>query len=207
MGHGIDYGMGQTNIDRETGIRFGVIHSGDVCQAWSDSAESDYGTPTCPKCGNDAVDADTDSPEQTACVNCRESIPCRCDNPTDRDSTRDDLGYETERGACGDYACDSCRYLFDGEDAFGESPLAWTLDDGEYKASQSGEDCDIFILKAPYYTHAQFCSPCAPGACSLSCPVDETGPKAYCFGHNWFDDGKAPYPVYSVATGELVNPS
>jgi len=26
----------------------------------------------------------------------------------------------------------------------------------------------------------------------------------YCFGHDWFEDGKAPYPVYSVETGELV---
>lgn len=34
----------------------------------------------------------------------------------------------------------------------------------------------------------------------------ESGVKTYCVGHDWFEDGKAPYPVYSVATGELVAP-
>ena len=64
-------------------------------------------------------------------------------------------------------------------------------------------DFDLFILKSPFYTFAQFCSPCVPGAGNLDCPC-ETGPKTYCLGHDWFDDGKAPYPVYSVATNELV---
>jgi hypothetical protein len=30
--------------------------------------------------------------------------------------------------------------------------------------------------------------------------------KGYCFGHDWFEGGKAPYPVFSVKTGELVLP-
>ena len=34
----------------------------------------------------------------------------------------------------------------------------------------------------------------------------EDGERAYCFGHDWFEDKAAPYPVYSVATGELVPP-
>lgn len=41
MTRGIDYGGGQTNIDHETGIRFGVIPANDVLQAWADSAEDD----------------------------------------------------------------------------------------------------------------------------------------------------------------------
>lgn len=182
MGKGIDYGLGQTNIDRKTGIRFGVIHSHCVLQAWYDSAEGDYGNPTCPKCGNGARDSN--------------------DGEDDPDSSE----YECSKYACGDYACDECEYLFDGEEALGDSPNAWILDDGEYKASQSGDGCDIFILSSPYYTRAQFCSPCAPGACHLEHPCED-GERAYCFGHNWFEDGKAPYPVYSVATNELVEPS
>jgi hypothetical protein len=50
---GIDYGNGKTNIDTATGIRFGVISMHDICQAWSDSAEGDYGKPTCGECGNE----------------------------------------------------------------------------------------------------------------------------------------------------------
>jgi len=30
------------------------------------------------------------------------------------------------------------------------------------------------------------------------------GVKTYCLGADWFENERAPYPVYSVATGELV---
>jgi hypothetical protein len=39
---GIDYGRGLTNIDTETGIRYGVISQNEVLQAWADSSEPDY---------------------------------------------------------------------------------------------------------------------------------------------------------------------
>ena len=42
---GIDYGMGQTNIDVETGIRYGVLPYHEVLQAWCDDAESVYPEP------------------------------------------------------------------------------------------------------------------------------------------------------------------
>lgn len=93
------------------------------------------------------------------------------------------------------------------------------LDDGDFDCQESGgceynkdgyiahsdEQGDIFIVSSPYYTKAAFCSPCAPGACYLTNPCDD-GEKAYCFGHDWFDEGKAPYPVYDVKTNELVQP-
>jgi hypothetical protein len=70
-----------------------------------------------------------------------------------------------------------------------------------------GEDGDIFIIKSPFFTYAQFCSPCAPGACYLLNTVEEDlNNRAYCFDHSWFENGKAPYPVYSVETGKLVLP-
>jgi hypothetical protein len=75
-----------------------------------------------------------------------------------------------------------------------------------YEAT-AGEDGDIFITKSPFFTYAQFCSPCAPGACYLMNTVEpDESNKAYCLGHDWFEDGKAPYPVYSVETGEIVQP-
>ena len=54
---GYDYGRGLTNVDHETGIRFGVIHQGEVLQAWVDSSESEY-LAFCPECitGLDSVD-------------------------------------------------------------------------------------------------------------------------------------------------------
>lgn len=176
--HGIDYSLGKANFNQETGTHFGVIPAGDICQAWGDSSEDDYGDPTCPQCGNEVED-----------------MP-------DRWRKRYPKNY-ADKGI--DKVCRTCKTTFDNEDCYGESPIAFTLDDGEYKAIQGGDDCDVFILASPYITHAQFCSPCAPGACYLRSPTDDSGPRAYCFGPDWFDEEyPCPYPVYRADTGERV---
>lgn len=177
MSAGIDYSMGTANFDPKTGIHFGVISQGSVLQAWADSAEPDYGEPHCPKCGNAAVDVTAKG-------------------------TADNENYESAKYESADYQCDSCCYVFGGESAYGEEPLGWNYDSDGYKLTDC-LDSDIFVLESPYYTFAQFCSPCVPGAGNLE-SYDETGIKTYCLGHDWFDDEKAPYPVYSVATGKLV---
>jgi len=83
-------------------------------------------------------------------------------------------------------------------------PTSFTYDSEGYECEQIGE-VDIFISKSPYYTHARYCSPCAPGACYLLSPCDTDGPKAYCFGHDWFDSYRpCPYPVYRVSDNALV---
>jgi hypothetical protein len=79
----------------------------------------------------------------------------------------------------------------------------YDLNDGEYVAF-AGDDGDIFIISSPYYTYAQFCSPCAPGAIYLMSPTS-SGEKGFCFSHDWFDDMKAPYPVYRVDNDEEVH--
>lgn len=97
MSKGIDYGMGATNIDNATGIRYGVIHQNEVCQAWCDSSEADYGKPHCPKCGNEADDIDADGvPDAT--------IPSADDNDQ----------WEFEGNG---HACIACQWTFD--DALG----------------------------------------------------------------------------------------
>ena len=102
-----------------------------------------------------------------------------------------------------EYRCDDCKVCFDSEQAYGDDPIRWTID-GEYRAEQGGDDTDIFVLESPYYTRAQFCSPCAPGACHLENPIPN-GEKTYCFGHDWFDGGSAPYPVYRVSDDSIVD--
>lgn len=175
---GIDYGSGQTNRDKTTGIRYGVIPQNEVLTAWCDSSEPHYGKPHCPDCGNEAVEKPEHDDYRMLNAHC-----------------------------CGDLACDNCRIMFDADSAYPDEPLSHYYDRDGYQA-QCGDDGDIFILKSPYFTYAQFCSPCAPGACYLLHPLSEPMPsnRAYCFGHDWFEDNKAPYPVYSVATGELVQP-
>ena len=171
---GIDYGNGQTNIDHASGIRFGVIPANDVGQAWYDGAESDYGAASCPKCGNEAEEA--------------------------KGKYRK---YEHSKHECDDYVCHACKYVFGSESAYGDSPLCEYIDNGEYRAYQHRDDCDIFIEHSLYYTYAQFCSPCAPGACYLRNELDGSlpenyGNRCYCFGHDMFEDNKAPYRVFRV---------
>lgn len=87
-------------------------------------------------------------------------------------------------------------------------PLGFRYDQEGYEATQDGDDRDIFILKAPYYTYAQFCSPCAPGAGYLLSWLKEPREtnKTFCFGHDWFEEGAAPYPVFAVKDGGRVYP-
>lgn len=95
--------------------------------------------------------------------------------------------------------CPNCETKFDLEIPDMMEPYSFFVDDGEYTA-ECGEDGDIFITKSPYYTRCRYCSPCAPGAGYLMNP-DKLGIKAYCFGPNWFEDGKTPYTVYLVKRG------
>jgi len=194
--YGIDYGVGQTNINHKTGIRNGVIPQNDIFQNWADSTEPEYGDPICPKCGNPAKGIDD------------EEVPDLSDCPD---------GWLREGD---EFVCLDCMYAFDSDQAYGDEPIAWGLDNGEYQAHQGGDDSDIFITESPYFTHAQFCSPCAPGACYLRNPVDDNGPRAYCFAPDWFDywekegtepvghfegvETSCPYPVYRVDTGECI---
>jgi hypothetical protein len=106
-----------------------------------------------------------------------------------------------------EHECEECGGTgeIDGDgDDIGE-PLEFRYSDEGYVCIQSAGDSDIFIMRSPYFTRAAYCSPCAPGACYLMSPNPD-GDRAYCFGHDWFDTGRAPYPVYRVDTGEEVPP-
>lgn len=173
---GIDYGLGKANIDNATDLRFGVIGMHDICQAWCDTSEADYGEPElsdydCPACGH----------------NCCEG----------------------GMGEWGDsLECEECGESFDVELPDCCEPLAYYVDDDDYKLSSCFDGTEVIVLRSPYFTYAQFCSPCIPGAINLDHPVsvENTNNRGYCLGHDWFDSGKAPYDVYSVATGELIEP-
>lgn len=168
MSAGIDYGMGRTNIDGETGIRYGVIHQNTVGQAWDERGEPIYPEPACPDCGEEVAD---DLPD----------------------------GVE---GKGDDRWCPKCEAVRSYDECLADDPIGYQyLGDG-YKLV----DClgtNVMVLKSPFYTLAKFCSPCVPGAGDLDEP-DEDGVKSYCLGHEWFEEDSAPYPVYSVETGNRV---
>lgn len=175
---GIDYGLGQTNIDKATGIRYGVIAMNGVTEAWAECSESEYGEPTCPKC-SEAIGSSDDAPD------CPE---------TDED-------WYTGK----DYVCFTCKACYWSDVVYGDEPLGYSFSDSEYDAHCGTDGFGIFITRSPYYTLAAFCSPCAPGAGDLNTP-DDAGVRTYCFDHGWFDDGKAPYRVFRVSDDSEVLP-
>lgn len=177
---GIDYGLGKSNIDIETGIRFGVISQGSINPDYLSDFESEYGDPHCPKCGEQVTDATAFEME----------FP-------DVDTTE----WEPNKGSS-DYVCQSCQTWIESGDCFPDEAQGISYEREGYKIT----DClqsDLFVLKSPFFTYAQFCSPCVPGAGNLDTPCPN-GPKTYCLGHDWFDDDKAPYPVYNVTDGKEV---
>jgi len=179
---GIDYGLGRSNVG-ELGIRYGVIHQGEVLQAWADDSEANYNNPSCPKCGNEAL------------IHLQEQ-----DFDWDKLEKIEKAEHEEE-----EYLCEDCKYIFGSESAIPEDPYSFSYDRDGYACEQGYDDPAIFIFKSPHYTWCQFCSPCAPGAgYTMKWTDPGVGIKAYCFGHDWFEDNKAPYPVYSVETDELM---
>jgi hypothetical protein len=154
---GIDYGLGKTNIDTNTGIRYGVIHSNRLASwAWDDitsqGVDMDY---------EDSRD-ELLSSLSFAIQSVLEERARNFDAKEIAESIVDDLEFDYEsHGDCRRY-----RYVTK-ETEFG------TCSDG-----------DIFVVKSEFYALCQFCSPCAPGAGYLE---SEGGVKAYCLGPDWFD--------------------
>jgi DNA-directed RNA polymerase subunit RPC12/RpoP len=173
---GIDYsGPGSTvNRDPETGIRYGIISLHKLGEFAPESFEAEYDA-RCPHCGTEVPD-DTHFTAENRPTNAMH-------------------GY---------YAvCLSCEKPFEEDDQYSDEASRNICDDGEVKASLD-PDGDVWVFMSPYFTRAAFCSPCAPGACSLNSPCDD-GERAYCLGPDWFDDlNRPPYPIYSAATGELI---
>jgi hypothetical protein len=205
MSIGIDYGLGQTNIDKATGIRYGVISHHSVSpDSWNEVSEAEYGEPTCPKCGNDAISIPSHSEQLDNGVAVYLDVPEAYED------------FETAKHECSDYACESCEYLFGSESAFGDEPLGFTFKDEDYFAHCGTDGFGIWIERSPFYTYAGFCSPCAPGAGDLdnALSVDRSpdharemmthGVRAYCFSHDWFDGGVAPYRVFRVSDNSEV---
>lgn len=110
-------------------------------------------------------------------------------------------GNELDADICDGHECE-CGAVIDwvGEECYGYEPLSHYVDDGGYQA-ESDSYGDIFIIKSPYYTLCGFCSPCAPGAGSLTDSGEDCA--AFCFGPDWFD-GPVPHDIYEVKTGRLV---
>lgn len=118
---------------------------------------------------------------------------CRLD-PDDLDCAIDDIE-----------ECPECKRDITGyDDYWDDEPSARIMRCGGYEGTLDSYG-DLVLHLSKYYTNAQFCSPCVPGAGHLENPCEE-GPKTFCLGHEWFKNETAPYPVYDVETGKLMDP-
>jgi len=179
---GIDYGLGRTNIDPETGIRFGVIQQNhcepemidDIWQSGRNLSFESYLAEAKDKLKSALWDYFSDYHHK--------------DDPSKLDVAANDAFDAIEQKLSDQYEGQDDTYLYES--------------DG-YRIKT--DETDLCILKSPYFTFCQLCSPCAPGAGYIenSCDPADGGVKAYCLGHDFWQDG-APYPVYSVETGKQI---
>lgn len=211
---GINYaGHTQTNCNTETGIRFGVIPSNDVSpfameDVYQNGTDLDFESAV--KEAKAEISRLENQGEIAEFLHGRFYRRCNSDLWAEAimvsiaDSGFELGSQEATNLIWGEVEQDFCDTYESGGDC-----TRYSYEDKDGTKLQVAGDGDIFVLKSPYFTYAQFCSPCAPGACYLRSPLDSPveANKCYCMGLDWFDDDNpCPYPVYSVETGELINP-
>jgi ribosomal protein L37AE/L43A len=105
----------------------------------------------------------------------------------------------------GEMRCSSCEHNFNEDDQFPDEPIAWKLEMDGVLMTRSGSDTDYFIVKSPFYTKCQFCSPCAPGAGYVT-NQEEDGVKTYCPPPSWYrdHDEMPPFDAFSVMTNRKL---
>lgn len=111
-------------------------------------------------------------------------------------------GYELKKGF-DSKQCYRCKRKFENGDFDEIEPSSFIYKKEGYLLEQNYDDPDIWVFKSPYYSKSQYCSPCAPGAGYLMNEIDD-GIKTYCLGPDFFENGKAPYKVYSVKTNKEI---
>jgi hypothetical protein len=183
---GIDYGLGQANIEKETGIRYGVISQNSISPyAFEDIM-------------NNGTDVDFE--------NFKEEVKSRLESAIE--GVLDELGLYRKRSSHN--MNDPAGMAEEIVDNLEWDNYEGTGDCTRYLYEQDGyvietcSDGDMFITKSPYYSKSQYCSPCAPGAGYLNNPCED-GPKTFCLGLSWFDeDCPCEYPIYRVDNDERV---
>lgn len=224
---GIDYsGPGSTvNRDPETGIRYGVISQHSIqpdvmSDIWSEARDLSY----------EAAKEELLDRIMRHCIEPRanddDARPMRWN---DVKAELRDLWYGEHREPERNEATSEITAIFDSEGKDGREAV-WEVisdrfndryeDNGERswlyeKDGYQLSNClviDVFVSKSPYFTYAPYCSPCVPGAGNLdsirieSCHEKSGYAKCFCLDGSFFDDGRAPYPMWRVDGGSLVDP-
>lgn len=188
MKGGIDYGRGLSNIDRETGIRFGIVSANEMGEGFWDDVESEY-DPSCPKCGGDLTE----------------------DQVSDLDANAKPHESKYIKGYFKHMApCPHCEELISVDDITPEEPSRNVIKSDGIEGFVDSHN-DVWITKSPFYTYGTFCSPCAPGACSIGTKYNDSDtdlPRAYCLPYSWYDERTPikPGTVFRVKDDSVVQP-
>ena len=173
---GIDYsGPGSTvNRDSETGIRYGMISQNSLNQ---DAAAEVYYN------GSDLGFEENKE-------NLKKAISAAIQSAAE------------EHGASVNDPDEAAQEIVDNVEWQDSESGPFMLEADGVKV-QTTSNNELWVFKSPFYTKAQFCSPCVPGAGNLDCFCSD-GPKTYCLPVDWFENEIAPYDIWSVETDELV---
>jgi hypothetical protein len=173
---GIDYGLGKSNIDVKTGIRYGVISQHAVRAESTDDFEYNYGPAQCPAGHGEVVSSDDES-------------------VTDE---------EWNDGK--DFACTKCQKCYWSDSVYGDDPIGWSYEQHGYELKDCLDSDIFVLGSPfyTYAAFCSPCVPGACSLNSPLDP--EVGVKCYALGHEWFDDDRAPYRVWRVADDVEVLP-
>ncbi len=230
---GIDYaGFGsKVNRDEKTGIRYGVISQHSIqpevmSDIWDSARDLSYESVV-----DDLKDRIVSAIEQgetarEALAGVLDDFVRNADLSDPIDQMLDMIKDNDDKTPHRDMLWDVVEQDFNDRYESGDSH-DWLWEKEGYRL-ESCLNYDVFVSKSPYYTYAQFCSPCVPGAGNLGNAYEglEVGPDGYpafgetfaffaeaagfpkvlCLGHDFFEGEKAPYRVFDVVTGKLVPP-
>jgi hypothetical protein len=170
--------MTTTNINTETGIRYGSINQNHI----SSDAFDDIITQGDNVSFNNWLDGIKSSLAQSI------------------ESALDEFGID-----CGGDAEDMANEIVDSIDNIGDGYQSVDCDQYEYKEDGyhiiTDSYGDLIVIESPYWTYGNLASPCFPNGCTLPTnqPVSLGAVKCYCLGADWFDEfnpiGYQPYNV------------
>jgi len=114
------------------------------------------------------------------------------------DDNKDESHGWIEFGNC-QIACLGCGEVFSDDAHYGDEATCCEYDKGglQMRLDNAG---DVWVFLSPLTIKAGFCSPCAPGACSLNTPEDG-GALAYAVPLDWFEEDRpAAYDADCIVT-------
>lgn len=194
MSAGIDYGLGKTNIDLKTGVRYGIAHANNYPELFDEITTN----------GND--DSYDDFIEQIV-----RDITCAVEN-ADEDSNEELI--DAIQSCVHGVARNPRDIIEDHIDDLEERPDEWTdfvkslVDEFEFEYTNDeniwsytetddagnvtlhlqitwlGGAPQIFVFKSPKIVKALLCSPCVPGAGDLD-SLDDNGVETYGIPDEW----------------------